>query len=282
MNYEGKKTALLPGQMATIAEEYGLMEPHVRTVIQVETSSRAYNSVGWPDFLFEPHKFYQNVPKAKLQTAIDQGLAYKSWKGPGSYPKTPQLRVEQFLKAAALDETAAIESASWGLGQIMGSECEEAGYPTPQAMLQAFMDSEEAQIRGMLNLIKKRGLDKDLHNFPNMAACRHFALRYNGAGYAKNNYHVKLQQAYNRLMSATPHLVPAKPLDDVIRYGDQSERVRDLQKTLIALGYDIGKSGADADYGPATRRAVVDWKGKHGLPLIPDVGPSDLAKMKGG
>jgi len=282
MNYEGKKVPLAPGQLASIAAEYGLAEAHVRTVMQVETAGHAYNSVGWPDFLFEPHKFYQNIPKAKLQTAIDEGLAYKSWKGPGSYPKTPALRVEQFLKAAALDETAAIESASWGLGQILGSECEEAGYPTPQAMLQAFMDSEEAQIRGMLNLIKHRGLDKDLRNFPNMAACRHFALRYNGAAYAKNNYHVKLQSAFNRLMSTTPHLVPAKPLDETIHYGDQNENVRSMQKILISLGYDLGRGGADADYGPATRRAVMDWKAKNGIPSSPDVIPSELARMKGG
>lgn len=267
MEYEGAKKKLEPGQMAKIAAEYGVQEAHIRTVIDVETSGRAYNSVGWPDFLFEPHKFYQNVPKSKLAEAIKQGLAYPRWKGPGSYPKTPALRVAQFKKAAELDETAAIKSASWGLGQILGSECVEAGYTSPQEMLQAFMDSEEAQIRGMLNLCKHRGLIKDLLAFPDMSACRHFALRYNGAKYEQNNYHVKLHDAFIRWRGREEdhgHTDPAP--DGTVRFGDRDTEedgpVRQIQNHLRDAGYSLK---VDGKFGPGTRTAILAWKANEGM-----------------
>jgi hypothetical protein len=283
MDYRGRQEKMQPGELAELANEFGLTEAHVRTVIEVETAGKAFNSVGWPYFLFEPHKYYQNVPKSKLAEAIKQGLAYPTWKGPGSYPKTPQLRVQQFLKAAALDETAAIKSASWGLGQIMGSECLEAGYNSPQEMLQAFMDSEANQVRGMLNLIKHRKLDRVLLQFPNMEACHAFARKYNGAAYAKNNYHNKLHDAYVRLSKKLDiHATTEKADDGSIRFGDKDDTpngpVYTLQKRLRDLGYSLK---VDGDFGGGTRAAVLAWKANEGIDTSsPDMSLADLEMLK--
>jgi hypothetical protein len=248
--------------------------------MDVETSGKGFNSAGWVEFLFEPHKFYANVTKNKLQEAVNEGLAYPHWKGPGSYPKTLQLRIDQFKKAAALDETAAIASASWGLGQIMGSECKEVGYDTPQAMLTAFAESEENQVIGMLRLIKNRGLDKDLLRFPNLDACRHFALRYNGAGYERNMYHIKLQTAFIRESHAQQDTPVVE--EGTIVYGTRDTSpngpVHTLQKALIKVGAVINQDG---DFGPRTKAAVLVWKAKNGLGTSPDVSQQDLAKLKG-
>src|ERR1700760_1474585 len=113
MDMKGSGLRLQPGELQAVTAEFGLTEAHARTVMEVETSGKGFDQMGWVEFLFEPHLFYRNCPKDKLQTAIQQGLAYPQWRGPGSYPKTLALRHAQFEKAMALDETAAIKSASW-------------------------------------------------------------------------------------------------------------------------------------------------------------------------
>lgn len=284
MKYIGQASKLQLGELAEIAHSFGLEEAHLKTVIAVETSGKGFNSAGWVEFLFEPHKFYQNVPKTRLAEAIKQGLAYPTWRGPGSYPKTLQLRIQQFQKAAAMDETAAIKSASWGLGQIMGTECVEAGYPTPQAMLEAFAESEGNQVRGMCSLIKHRGLDRDLHNFPDMAACRHFALRYNGKLYEKNNYHNKLHDAYVRFAGAQQIRGSLDPMEDgTLAFGEQDREksggpIWRAQEQLKALGYALR---VDGNFGPGTRAAVLAWKANNDMDTSSkDLHPADLEFLK--
>lgn len=50
-----------------------------------------------------------------------------------------------------------------------------------------------------------------------------------------------------------------------IRRGSTGQNVQDLQARLISLGYDLGKAGADGDFGPATRRAVKQFQKDYGL-----------------
>ncbi|OQW55440.1 MAG: hypothetical protein A4S17_06165 [Proteobacteria bacterium HN_bin10] len=51
--------------------------------------------------------------------------------------------------------------------------------------------------------------------------------------------------------------------DEVLRNGASGERVRELQRALAELGYPVG--AADGIFGPATRRAVVNFQNEHGL-----------------
>jgi len=287
MIYDGSETRLQPGDLPRLATTIGCTEAHLRTVIEVETSGKGFDSQRHVSFLFEPHIFYRNLKGAQLQEAIQKGLAYKFWKGPGSYPKTPQLRWQQFQEAAALNETAAICSASWGLGQIMGSEFAEAGYPSPQAMLVAFYKSEAEQVQGMINLIRHRGLDADLRNFPDMTACRHFALKYNGAAYEKNNYHNKLHDAYvrwsARLKTAKVNAVPPEhDKDSTFRIGDHDEvypngPIWRMQQLFKDKGYSLL---VDGKFGPGTRATVLAWKGNQNMENItPDMSPADVALL---
>jgi hypothetical protein len=50
-----------------------------------------------------------------------------------------------------------------------------------------------------------------------------------------------------------------------LRNGDEGEDVRTLQKALIELGYDLGKWGADGDFGDATELAVRAFQRDAGL-----------------
>ena len=279
MEYSGSAIRLQPGDIANVATLINIPEAALRSVIEVETSGKGFDSSGHPIFLFEPHKFYQNVSKQLLAEAIKQGLAYPRWKGPGSYPKTPALRWQQFQKAVALDETAAISSASWGLGQIMGSEYNEAGYTSPQELLVAFCESELNQVQGMANLIQARGLDADLRGFPDMVHCRHFALRYNGKAYEKNNYHNKLHDAYNRWAArlGMPSQAHGKgDVTDGLRIGDRGDEVKSAQQTLKDKGYSLKVDGV---FGGGTRTAVLAWQANNNRATTGYLSPDDLAVL---
>lgn len=274
----GTATPLQPGDIGSVAASISVPEAALRAVMEVEANGKAFDSGGHPTFLFEPHLFYKNVPKSLLSSAIKQGLAYPRWKGPGSYPKTPELRWQQFQKAVALDETAAIKSASWGLGQILGSEFFEAGFGTPQELLIAFCNAELSQVQGMANLIKHRGLDADLRGFPAMVNCRHFALRYNGKAYEKNNYHNKLHDAYNRWaarlgMSSQTNGEDAMS-DGVLKIGERGPSVEAAQQQLKDKGYSLKVDGI---FGGGTRTTVLAWQANNNRPTTGYLSHDDLA-----
>lgn len=48
--------------------------------------------------------------------------------------------------------------------------------------------------------------------------------------------------------------------ESVLSYGSTGEDVKIMQLALIALGYDLGTYGADGDFGPATRAALIAFQ----------------------
>ena len=65
-----------------------------------------------------------------------------------------------------------------------------------------------------------------------------------------------------------------------LKKGCTGDDVKELQKGLTAMHYDIGKSGADGDFGPATRSAVVGFQRKNGLEPDGIFGPLSYEKWK--
>jgi peptidoglycan hydrolase-like protein with peptidoglycan-binding domain len=54
----------------------------------------------------------------------------------------------------------------------------------------------------------------------------------------------------------------------------------DIQKRLVALGYDIGPSGADGDLGNDTKKAVAKYEHDHGLSVTGNpLNPKLLASL---
>ncbi|MER9672431.1 N-acetylmuramidase family protein [Mesorhizobium sp. M0208] len=168
----------------------GVGEDEMHAFLDVETSGHGFDALGRPVILFEPHVFYRNLSGAKRARAVAAGLAYPKW-GEKPYPRDSYPR----LKAAcAIDETAALKSASWGLGQVLGENHAAAGFATVQAMVEAMMADEEAQLEAAINFIKTNKLDDNLRNHDWAG----FAKGYNGAGYRKNAYDTRLAEAYRK------------------------------------------------------------------------------------
>lgn len=58
----------------------------------------------------------------------------------------------------------------------------------------------------------------------------------------------------------------------IIKKGSINNYVKECQEVLIALGYDLGKYGADGDFGSKTRQAVRDFQKDKGLKVDGIVG----------
>ena len=67
--------------------------------------------------------------------------------------------------------------------------------------------------------------------------------------------------------------------DRILKNGAEGADVKVLQEYLIGLGYDLGKWGADGDYGDATELAVMKFQRDHGLDDDGDYGPLTHAAL---
>lgn len=174
--------------LPTIGARIGVGEDEIHAFMDVESSGFGFDNEGRPKMLFEPHVFYRNLAGASRDRAVREGLAYPRW-GTHSYPKDSYPRLAQ---AMAIDETAALKSASWGLGQVLGENYHMLGYSSPQAMVMAFMADEEAHLKGMVDFLIANHIDDDLrlHSWSVVARV------YNGPGYRKNGYDTKLAAAF--------------------------------------------------------------------------------------
>lgn len=203
--FVGRALRLSDLDLPRIGHRIGVGEDEIHAVIDVEAAGGGFDGRARPKMLFEPHVFYRNLSGAKRDRAVASGLAYKTWK-PGAYPKDSYPRLEQ---AMAIDETAALKSASWGLGQVLGENFVAAGYVSPQQMVVAFVEGGEAEhLEAMIAFIEANHLDDELraHNWAG------FARGYNGASYAKHGYHTKLAAAFAKWRKIRD--TPWSPEDD--------------------------------------------------------------------
>ena len=189
MNFTGKAKRLDDVDLPRLGDRLGVGEDEVHAVLDVEARSKGFDSQGRPSMLFEPHIFYRELSGAERDKAVSLGLARKGWKR--DYPSDSYPRL---LKAMQINKEAALRSASWGLGQIMGFNHQLAGYDSANEMVADFLDDEENHLAAMVQFILSAGLDDELrdHNWAG------FAKGYNGSQYAKNKYDVKLRNAYNK------------------------------------------------------------------------------------
>lgn len=213
MNFKGKAKRLDDIDIPRLGALIGVGEDEIHAVMDVEARSSGFDDQGRPAMLFEPHIFWREMgPGAKRDKAQKMGLAYPAWK-PGAYPKDSYPRL---MAAMKIDQEAALRSASWGLGQIMGFNHNLAGYPSALAMVRDFLDDEEKHLAAMVQFIKSAKLDDELRR----KDWHGFARGYNGPGYAKNGYHTKLAAAYSKWSKIRdtpwPQEVAQPPADYVV------------------------------------------------------------------
>lgn len=184
--------AITEADIEAVAQDAGVTPAHIRMVRKVESGGKSFDSRGRPVILFEPHIFHRRTGGEWSPS----DFSYAKWRTK-PYPKSFDGRWEQMARAAEKDETAALESASWGLFQIMGFHWKALGYASVQAMAESMVASEAGHLDAVVRFIRANGLAGKLRQCKagNPDSCRDFARAYNGAGYEKNRYHIKLAEA---------------------------------------------------------------------------------------
>jgi hypothetical protein len=160
----------------------------VKAVTKVESRGSGFLPSGEPVILFERHWMYKLLKAKGVNPPVSDVCDPKA----GGYLGGAKEH-ERLAKAVLIDRECALQSASWGLFQIMGFHWKSLGYGSVQQFVNAQYASEAKQLDTFVRFIKiNPGMLKAL-KAKDWAT---FARLYNGPAYAKNNYDVKLAQAY--------------------------------------------------------------------------------------
>jgi hypothetical protein len=193
--FRGAAKPLEDLDLPRIGRKIDVGEDELHAFVDVESAGRGFGPEGRPIILYEPHVFYRQLPNDRKgpNWHLHPDICYPRW-GAKPYPKTQDARYKQLERAIKIDEAAGLKACSWGLTQILGENYRAAGYDSVQEMVLAFMDDEDAHLEATVKVLQSMGIDDDLraHRWAVVAA------RWNGPGYAKNEYDVRLKRAYEK------------------------------------------------------------------------------------
>ncbi len=174
---------------AQAAQLVGADVATIRAVIEIEAAGSGFFSDGRPKILFEAHWFSAftdsryDYSHPSISSPVWNRSLYIG--GVGEW--------DRLYKALRLDRAAALKSASWGLGQIMGFNHLKADINNVEDLVKDMHQSEGKQLTAMFNFIRNEGLGPFLAR----RDWAGFALRYNGEGYRINQYDIRLAEAYD-------------------------------------------------------------------------------------
>jgi peptidoglycan hydrolase-like protein with peptidoglycan-binding domain len=179
-----------------VAEDLGVEPVAVKAVREVEAGGAGFRGER-PKILFEGHIFWKQLQ----QRGIDPGrhetgnedILYPRWTDAirKYYRGDQYARLE---KARTINEDAALESASWGLFQILGYHWKSLGYASIQEFVERMHKSEGEHLQAFARFLKANDLVKYLKALD----WAKFARGYNGPAYKQNKYDEKLAAAYEK------------------------------------------------------------------------------------
>lgn len=191
--------------LVNAAERLGLPLASVYAVNEVESNGKGFLDNRKPVILFERHIMYRQLatprhadddPGELKQQAEQLAIANPAIVNPkpGGYAGG-STEHQRLSTARLIDDTAALESASWGAFQIMGFHWQRLGYTSVQDFVAAMSADESQQFDAFVRFIET---DPALHKALKARKWADFAKLYNGPNYQRNLYDVKLQRAYER------------------------------------------------------------------------------------
>jgi len=219
----------------------------------VETLGCGYLPDRRPQILFERHIFSKQTGGEFDATAPDI-----SNPTPGGYGPRGAHQYDRLAQAIQLNRQAALCSASWGIGQLMGFNASAGGFADVETMVQDMVQSEDAQIGGMVDFLLSKGLDGPLRNHDWTS----FARGYNGSDFAKNQYDARLASAFQKFSTGL--------LPDLT--------VRGAQVYLLYLGFQPGP--VDGMLGRMTRSALAQFQQADNLPATGELDEATVAQLQ--
>ncbi|MGH8388242.1 MAG: N-acetylmuramidase domain-containing protein [Pseudomonas sp.] len=173
----------------------------VRAVYKVESNGRGFVD-GFPKTLFEGHVFWERLKIHGLDpqrlASGNRDILYPRWTRE-FYGNAVKER-DRLARAQLIHSAAALESASWGLFQIMGYHWSNLGYQSIDQYVSSMREHEREHLKAFGEFIKvKTFRKKPLVDLLRDLDWANFAYAYNGAGYRANAYDDKLEAAYKKL-----------------------------------------------------------------------------------
>ncbi|MEA3064090.1 MAG: hypothetical protein QOJ27_525 [Sphingomonadales bacterium] len=231
-------------------EMLGGDEASLWSLLTVETRGFGYLPDRRSKILFERHIFRNRTrgvfdrSEPDISNPVAGGYA-------GDAAEYPRL-----VRAMLRNRTAALDSASWGLGQVMGFNAAGLGYAGAEDMISLFRDSEDEQLEAAVRFITN---NRALRVAFETRRWDRVAFFYNGRNFAKNDYHTKLAR-FHELYEAR---------------GVPSVAIRAAQARLAYLGFD--PRGIDGRVGPGTSRAVGAFQRSQALPVTGQIADVEQA-----
>lgn len=238
LEFTGKSLAITSNGFAEAANDLGVKAPEIWTVLAVETSGCGFLPDRRPPILYERHIFHRLTGGR-----FDDGDI--SDPSPGGYGPAGAHQYDRLASAIARDRNAALQSASWGLAQVMGMNFRLAGFNGVEDMVSALCDSEDSQLLAFAAFLKSSRLDNSLriHDWTSLAR------GYNGPNFAANQYDTKLRGEFQKFSTG--------PLPDIT--------TRAAQLYLTFRGFHPGP--VDGVAGSRTRDALSQFQQANGLPV---------------
>ena len=237
--FQGTGAPISEGGFDTVATDLkcGSDKASLWAILAVETRGFGYLPDKRPKILYERHIFHK-------RTGGRFSASYPDVSNPdaGGY-SGGAAEYQRLKRAMLLDRTAALESASWGLGQVMGFNASSIGYASVDAMVEAFKGSEDAQLEGCAKFINATPALKLAFQNHDWAKVAFF---YNGKNFRKNNYDAKLRSFHSDFATNPPEV-----------------SVRAAQARLTYLGFD--PHGIDGKVGRGTLNALASFQSTRSL-----------------
>jgi hypothetical protein len=251
MEFRGAAVALSQSVFDLTVERLHLESATLWALLEVETAGCGFLRDRRPRILYERHVFHRLT-----HGAYDDGDI--SAPQPGGYGHPGGAQYNRLLRAMDLDQDAALQSTSWGMGQILGSNYRAAGFLTVVDMVTAMTASEDAQLAAVEAFLVSQQLEVPLAR----QQWAQFAAKYNGPAYKKNHYDVRLAAEYQKASVSPPSVM-----------------VRAVQLYLTYLGFHPGP--VDGVAGALTRSAVAAFRKSEDLPptdAVDDTLAADLLR----
>lgn len=169
----------------------------LKAVLAVEASGSGFMKDGRVKVNYEPHQMYRQLKKNFSKQRADDEWA----KHPDLISRVPGHRRslddedKDMDRATLIDRQSALESASWGLPQIMGYHWRTIGMSGIQEFVNMMYKGEAGQLDVMVRFIEA---DRALHLALGRQDWAGFARIYNGPNYAAGGYHTKLKDAFDK------------------------------------------------------------------------------------
>jgi N-acetylmuramidase len=235
--FQGSALGLSAEGLARASSNLAVHVPEIWTVLAVETSGCGFLPDRRPQILYERHVFHR-LTRGRLD---DGDISDPS---PGGYGPRGVQQYDRLARAILKDRAAALQSTSWGIGQIMGLNYAHAGFQTVDEMVLAMSQSEDGQLMAMAAFLVSSHLASSLqaHDWTS------FARGYNGPNYVINRYDARLNGEFQKYLTG----------------GLPDLNVRAAQLYLTFLGFHPGP--IDGIAGVQTLAAFSDFVGQQRLP----------------